>query len=99
MQMPPKGGYAYPVKFAVICYLIAGIGLAIIRFAAQFLLASIDIMETTLIMGLLYIIVIPIIGVIGLFIGALILNILFKILVETVLMKAHSGFWHMRVQL
>lgn len=80
MQMPAKGGYADPVKFAVICYLIAGIALAVIRFAAQFLLAGIDITETTLIMGLLNIILIPIIGVIGLFIGALILNILFKIL-------------------
>jgi len=80
MQMPTKGGYADPVKFAVICYLIAGIALAIILFAAQFFLAGIGITEITLIMGFLNIIVIPIIEVIGLFIGALILHIFFKML-------------------
>jgi len=80
MQMPTKGGYADPVKFAVICYLIAGIALAIIRFAAQFLFAGVGITEITLIMGFLNIIVIPIIGVIGLFIGSLILHIFFKML-------------------
>jgi len=80
MQMPTKGGYANPVKFAVICYLIAGIALAIIWFAAQFLFAGVGITEITLIMGFLNIIVIPIIGVIGLFIGSLILHIFFKML-------------------
>jgi hypothetical protein len=80
MQMPTKGGYADPVKFAVICYLIAGIALAIIWVAAQFLFAGVGITEITLIMGFLNIIVIPIIGVIGLFIGSLILHIFFKIL-------------------
>ena len=79
-QMPTNGGYADPVKFAVICYLIAGVAMAIIQFAAQFFLAGVGITEITLIMGFFYIIVIPIIGVIGLFIGAIILHIFFKVL-------------------
>jgi hypothetical protein len=80
MQMPTVGGYADPVKFAVVCYLIAGIALAIIRFAAQFLFTGIGITEITLVIGFFSIIVIPVIGVIGLFIGALILHIFFTIL-------------------
>lgn len=80
MQMPTSGGYANPVKFAVACYLIAGIALAIIQFAAQFLFAGIGITENTLIIGFSSILFIPVIGVIGLFIGALILHIFFKIL-------------------
>jgi hypothetical protein len=80
MQMPAKGGYADPVKFAVICYLIAGIFMAIIPLAAYFLFAGIGITEITLIIGFSSILFIPVIGVIGLFIGALILHIFFKIL-------------------
>lgn len=80
MQMPAKGGYADPVKFAVVCYLIAGIFMAIIPLAAYFLFAGIGITEITLIIGFSSILFIPVIGVIGLFIGALILHIFFKIL-------------------
>jgi hypothetical protein len=80
MQMPTSGVYADPVKFAVVCYLIAGIFMAIIPLAAYFLFAGIGITEITLIIGFSSILFIPVIGVIGLFIGALILHIFFKIL-------------------
>lgn len=70
MQMPTKGGYADPIKFVVICYLIAGIANAIILSRDFFTVESVFI----------FIIMIPIIGVIGLFIGSLIFHIFFKIL-------------------
>lgn len=62
-QMPTEGGYADPVKFAAISYLIACIGLTLVSF------------------GMLFpsIILMPIMGAIGLFIGGLFLNIFFKI--------------------
>ena len=62
-QMPTEGGYADPVKFAAISYLIAGIGLTLISLG----------------MGFALIIVMPIMGVIGIFIGGLFLHIFFKI--------------------
>ena len=62
-QMPTEGGYADPVKFAAISYLIAGIGLTLISLG----------------MGFASIIILPIMGVIGLFIGGLIVHIFFKI--------------------
>lgn len=62
-QMPTEGGYAAPIKFAVISYLIAGIGLTIISLGVGFPL----------------IIMMPIMGVIGLFIGGLFIHIFFKI--------------------
>ena len=62
-QMPTEGGYADPVKFAAIAYLIAGIGMTIITFG----------------MGFASIIIMPVMGVVGLFIGGLILHVFFKI--------------------
>jgi len=69
-QMPAKGGYADPVKFAAICYLIAGIGMSIITMVGG----------STPGMVFSDIILMPVIGVMGIFIGGSILHIFFKIL-------------------
>ena len=62
-EMPTSGGYEEPLKFAAINYLIAGIGAALITFGSMF--------------GA--VIVAPILGIVGVFIGGLILHICFKI--------------------
>jgi hypothetical protein len=62
-EMPTSGGYEEPLKFAAINYLIAGIGAALITFGSLF--------------GA--VIVAPVFGIIGIFIGGLILHICFKI--------------------
>ncbi len=62
-EMSTSGGYEEPLKFAVINYLIAGIGVALITFGSLF--------------GA--VIVAPILGIVGIFIGGLILHICFKI--------------------
>lgn len=67
-QMPTMGGYADPVKFAGICYLIAGIGISIITLVAG---------STP---GIGDLILMPVIGVFGIFIAGFILHIFFKIL-------------------
>ena len=62
-EMPTSGGYEAPLKFAVVNYIIAGIGIALITFGSMFAA----------------VIAAPILGVIGLFIGGLIFHICFKI--------------------
>ena len=62
-EMPTSGGYEEPLKFAVVNYIIAGIGIALITFGSMFAA----------------VIAAPILGVIGLFIGGLIFHICFKI--------------------
>ena len=62
-QMPTEGGYSDPVKFAAISYLVAGIGLTLITAGVGFPL----------------IIIMPIMGIIGIFIGGLFLHIFFKV--------------------
>ncbi|MFH1321922.1 MAG: YIP1 family protein [Bacteroidota bacterium] len=72
-QMPVIGGYADPVKFAAICYLIAGIGMSIITLVEGSTPGGVGWI-------LSYIILLPVIGVIGIFIGGFIIHIFFKIL-------------------
>ena len=62
-EMPTSGGYEVPLKFAVVNYIIAGIGLTLISLGSAFFA----------------IVFIPIAGVIGLFISGAILYICFKI--------------------
>jgi len=62
-DMPTSGGYEAPLKFAVVNYLIAGIGTALISFGSMFAA----------------VIATPVFGVIGLFIGGLILYVCFKV--------------------
>lgn len=62
-DMPTSGGYEEPLKFAVINYVIYGIGITLISLGVAFFA----------IVGM------PILGIIGLFIGGLILLICFKI--------------------
>lgn len=69
-QMPAMGGYADSVKFAAICYLIAGIGMSIITLVEGSTPGG----------GLSDIILMPIIGILGIFIAGFILHIFFKIL-------------------
>jgi len=79
-QMSTEGGYADPVKFAAINYLIAGISWIIIQFTFQYMIGSMNIAIISLAMGFVSYIVILIIGFIGLFIGGGILHIFFRIL-------------------
>ena len=62
-EMPTSGGYGEPLKFAVVNYIIAGIGLTLISLGSAFFM----------------ILVMPIAGIIGLFISGAILYICFKI--------------------
>jgi len=79
-QMPTEGGYADPVKFAAINYLIAGIIFMSIQFAFQYTIGGINFAIISLPMGFVSFIGILIIGFIGLFIGGGILHIFFSIL-------------------
>ncbi|MDF1557332.1 MAG: YIP1 family protein [ANME-2 cluster archaeon] len=79
-QMPTKGGYADPVRFAAINYLIAGISLMIIQFAFQYMSGGMNIALISLAMGFVSFIGILIIGFIGLFIGGGMLHIFFRVL-------------------
>ena len=63
-EMPTSGGYEAPLKFAVVNYVIAGIGMALISLGSAFFM----------------IVAMPIFGIIGLFISGLILYICFKII-------------------
>ena len=62
-DMPTSGGYEAPLKFAVINYIIAGIGMTLISLGGAFFM----------------IVAMPILGIIGLFISGAILYICFKI--------------------
>jgi len=62
-DMPTSDGYEAPLKFAVVNYIIAGIGIALITFGSMFAA----------------VIAAPIFGIIGLFIFGLIFHICFKI--------------------
>ena len=62
-EMPTSGGYEEPLKFAVVNYIIAGVGMALITFGSMFAA----------------VIAAPILGVIGIFIFGLIFHICFKI--------------------
>ena len=62
-EMPTSGGYEAPLKFAVVNYVIAGIGMALISLGGAFFM----------------IVAMPITGVIWLFINGLIFHICFKI--------------------
>jgi len=62
-EMPTSGGYGEPLKFAVVNYIIAGIGWTLISLGSAFFM----------------ILVMPIAGIIGLFISGAILYICFKI--------------------
>ncbi len=62
-EMPTSGGYEEPLKFAVVNYIIAGIGLTLISLGGAFFA----------------IVAMPIVGIIGMFIGGAILYICFKI--------------------
>ncbi|MEA1870164.1 MAG: YIP1 family protein [Euryarchaeota archaeon] len=85
-EMPTSGGYEAPLKFAVVNYIIAGIGTALVTILAFTFLAPLLPM-TSFSFGSAFsfggalsnIIVTPIIGIIGLFISGAILYICFKI--------------------
>ena len=62
-EMPTSGGYGEPLKFAVVNYIIAGIGMALISLGSAFFM----------------IVAMPIFGIIGLFISGAILYVCFKI--------------------
>ncbi|MEA1894009.1 MAG: YIP1 family protein [Euryarchaeota archaeon] len=62
-EMPTSGGYEEPLKFAVINYLISGIGIALITFGSMFAA----------------VIAAPIFGIIVLFIFGLMFHVCFKI--------------------
>ena len=62
-EMPTSGGYGDPLKFAVINYILAGIGLTLISLGSAFFM----------------ILFLPIVGIIWLFISGAILYICFKI--------------------
>ncbi len=62
-EMSTSGGYEEPLKFAAINYLIAGIGAALLSFGSMF--------------GA--VIAAPILGIVGIFIGGLILHVCFMI--------------------
>jgi hypothetical protein len=62
-EMPTSGGYEAPLKFAVVNYIIAGIGLTLISLGSAFFM----------------IVAMPVFGIIGLFISGAILYVCFKI--------------------
>ncbi|KAF5415116.1 MAG: hypothetical protein C5S49_06170 [Candidatus Methanogaster sp.] len=62
-EMPTSGGYGEPLKFAVVNYVIAGIGATLLTLGGAFFA----------------IVVVPIVGIIWLFISGAILYICFKI--------------------
>lgn len=80
-SMPTKGGYEEPLKFAVVNFLIYGVMLGIFALLLAGLMApfapALPIFAG--VAALLYVIVIPVLGVIGLFIGGIILLVCFKI--------------------
>jgi len=79
-QMPTEGGYADPVKFAAINYLIAGIIFMAIQFAFQYTIGGINFAIISLPMVFASFIGALIIGFIGLFIGGGLLHIFFRVL-------------------
>jgi len=85
-EMPTSGGYEVPLKFAVVNYVIAGIGATLVSILASIFLASLLPMASfgfssafSLGNALSNIIVTPIAGIIGLFIGGAIFYVCFKI--------------------
>ena len=90
-SMPKEGGYGEPLKFALINFIVLGIGSAIITILYNLigfsLPSNVSLMgtsttiatEITIMSVISDIIVTPIIGIIGLFISGVILFILFKI--------------------
>ena len=87
-EMPTSGGYAEPLKFAVINYIIAGIGMTLVSIFIALLLPMASFWPGSafsfgsafsLGSALTNIIVTPIVGIIGLFIGGAILYVCFKI--------------------
>lgn len=90
-SMPKEGGYGEPLKFALINFIVLGIGSAIMTILYNLigfsLPSNVSLMGTsttiatkiTIMSVISDIIVTPIIGIIGLFISGVILFILFKI--------------------
>ena len=90
-SMPKEGGYGEPLKFALINFIVLGIGSAIITILYNLigfsLPSNVSLMgtsttiatEITIISVISDIIITPIIGIIGLFVSGVILFILFKI--------------------
>lgn len=85
-EMPTSGGYEAPLKFAVVNYIIAGIGTALVSILAFTFLASLLPMTSfwpgsafSFGSALSNIIITPITGIIGLFIIGAILYVCFKI--------------------
>lgn len=90
-SMPKEGGYSEPLKFALINFIVLGIGSAIISILYNIIgfslpgnmsmLGGSTVMATefTIMSAISDIIIIPIMGIIGLFIFGAILFILFKI--------------------
>jgi len=83
-EMPTSGGYEAPLKFAVVNYIIAGIGTALVSILAFTFIASLLPMTSfwpgsAFGSALSNIIVTPIMGIIGLFIIGAILYVCFKI--------------------
>ena len=85
-EMPTSGGYEAPLKFAVVNYIIAGIGTALVSILAFTFLSSLLPMTSfwsgsafSFGSALSNIIITPITGIIGLFISGAILYVCFKI--------------------
>ncbi len=85
-EMPTSGGYEAPLKFAVVNYIIAGIGTALVAILAFTFLSSLLPMASfwpgsafSFGSALSNIIITPIVGIIGLFISGAILYVCFKI--------------------
>jgi len=85
-EMPTSGGYEAPLKFAVVNYIIAGIGTALVSILAFTFLSSLLPMASfwpgsafSFGSALSNIIITPIVGIIGLFISGAILYVCFKI--------------------
>nr|QNO47092.1 hypothetical protein ONOHIMFI_00018 [Methanosarcinales archaeon ANME-2c ERB4] len=85
-EMPTSGGYGEPLKFAVVNYIIAGIGTALVSILAFTFIASLLPMASfwpgsafSFGSALSNIIITPITGIIGLFIIGAILYVCFKI--------------------
>lgn len=84
-QMPVKGGYADPIKFAAINYLIAGIISMIIQFAFQyimggFIMGGFPYVVISLMSGFVSFIAILIIGFLGIFVGGGLIHLFFRAL-------------------
>jgi hypothetical protein len=75
-QMPVEGGYADPVKFAVISYIIAGTGIVVMALGLGFITLNLEALKV----GFFSIIVLPMIGIVSLFLEGILLHIFFKFL-------------------